>query len=465
MVHAEEYKKKALDRKLRFQNQKKKNNIFKARRANNTKKRFYPYPQQQQQKPAENGPATLRKRGFFKILPADDLAKVPKCDHGPCLLFEKKDEGKPDEVYFACAVYRNKAELCDFRKNFDKETREFIEDEAEAGNSAENEEDVKKKKKKKTIFGYNQIPKSLASFSPQDTVLYCEHCINVFANKHACVCAEIDRQKLSYPTQILPPLDEQNGESQFFFSQESLDVIVSTIENSGVDGVLCLGAPRIFETVRAKNPTKNVFMLDYDKRFAKFYPSKQFAQYSMLVDHFYDKNSEEKIMEFFEKSTKVILVVDPPFGVFMEPLLKSIDKMKDRFEKTGKVRSNFYSMIILPIFIRKYVLHDDFWMSDYRVTYSNHKLYSYPEKTIVRIFTNLPKPSMNLKFLAPDYKYCTPCQKWVTKSNEHCEKCENCTNIETGKFRHCDQCSKCVKPTYIHCHNCSKCHLYKRCEF
>ncbi|CAI5443624.1 unnamed protein product [Caenorhabditis angaria] len=133
--------------------------------------------------------------------------------------------------------------------------------------------------------------------------------------------------------------------------------------------------------------------------------------------------------EFFEKSTKVILIVDPPFGVFMEPLLKSIDKMKDRFEKTGKVRSNFYSMIILPIFIRKYVLHDEFWMSDYRVTYSNHKLYSYPEKTIVRIFTNLPKPTMNLKFLAPDYKYCAPCQKWVTKSNDHCEKCENCTNV------------------------------------
>lgn len=89
----------------------------------------------------------------------------------------------------------------------------------------------------------------------------------------------------------------------------------------------------------------------------------------MLVDHFFDKNAEPKLLEFFQSSRSILLITDPPFGVFMEPLLKSIEKMKERFVATGKKAASFYSMIVLPIYIRKYVLHDNFWMSDYRVCF------------------------------------------------------------------------------------------------
>ncbi|CAI2338565.1 unnamed protein product [Caenorhabditis sp. 36 PRJEB53466] len=119
-------------------------------------------------------------------------------------------------------------------------------------------------------------------------------------------------------------------------------------------------------------------------------------------------------------------------------------------------------MIVLPIYIRKYVLHDNFWMSDYRVTYEGHKLYQYPEKTIVRLFTNLPSECIDLNDVS-GYKFCELCDRCVTEKNVHCERCKSCTSVEQGKWNHCEQCDKCVKPRYVHCADCARCHLYGRC--
>ncbi|UMM17934.1 hypothetical protein L5515_014247 [Caenorhabditis briggsae] len=457
MVHSEEYKAKRLARKQRFMQQAKKNNVFKARRRNNFSRRpnYHNGPQNENsyEKAPKQDSTALRQRGFFQVLPTDDLPSVPECSHGPCLLFEKKNGPEVEETFFSCAIYRNQDEFCDFKLQYNKETGEI---EVKEG------EDSEKKKKKKKIFGYNRIPKALTEMKPTDTVLYCKDCINVFANKHECVCEPVEKETLAKPTNLLPPVSEQHGESQFFFSEETLGVIVRAVEKSKVDGILCIGAPRIFENIRARHPEKNVFLLDYDKRFAKFFPSKQYAQYSMLVDHFFDKNAEPKLMEFFQNSKSVLLITDPPFGVFMEPLLKTIEKMKQRFVTTGKEITSFYSMIVLPIYIRKYVLHDNFWMSDYRVTYVGHKLYQYPEKTIVRLFTNLPKNCIDLEKV-DGYKFCESCDRYVTKNNIHCERCDACTSVEQGKWNHCDQCDKCVKPRYVHCAECERCHLYGRC--
>ncbi|CAI2338577.1 unnamed protein product [Caenorhabditis sp. 36 PRJEB53466] len=235
--------------------QAKKNNIFKARRRNNfSKNQNNNYKRHHQQYPArenqEKQDATaLRQRGFFQVIPTDELPNVPSA---------------------------HTTEFCDFKLQYNKETGEI-----------EEKEEEEKKKKKKKVFGYNRIPKALSEMKPSDTILYCKECINVFPNKHECVCEPIEKEALSRPTTLLPPVSEQHGESQFFFSDESLGVILKAVEKSTMDGVLCIGAPRIFENVRALYPQKNVFLLDYDKRFAKFFPSKQYAQYSMLVDHFF----------------------------------------------------------------------------------------------------------------------------------------------------------------------------------
>ncbi|CAB3404133.1 unnamed protein product [Caenorhabditis bovis] len=452
MVKSEEYKKKALERKMRFKKQTIRNQQFKKRRENNYHRKYQYNQNGNQQQKEKTTSTTIRTRGFYSILPMDGIDNIPQCSHGPCLLFSKKCEEGPDEVFFACAIYRNNEKLCDFKAFYDQENGTIrCEKDTSSDNESEPSKPKLKRKKKKELFGYNKIPKSLSEMKPDDVCLYCTECIMVYANKHECVCEPIDREKLQYPTQLLPPLDVQNGESQFFFSQQSLDLITKSIQNSGVEGVLCIAAPRVFETIRVRYPETPVFLLDFDKRFAKFFPSRQYAQYSMLVDHFYDKKSEEKLLNFFKGCASVVVVVDPPFGVFMDPLLQSIEKMRKRFESVGNPPEQLFTTLIAPLFIRKHILkHDEkMWMSDYRVTYENHKVYGNPERTIVRIFTNLPKTSIDLKD-TDGYKFCDTCEKYVIMHNQHCKFCDNCTSIENGVFHHCHICKKCVKPKYTH---------------
>uniref|UniRef100_A0A8R1I519 Uncharacterized protein n=1 Tax=Caenorhabditis japonica TaxID=281687 RepID=A0A8R1I519_CAEJA len=383
MARSAEYAAKALERKKRFMAQAKKNNIFKARRRNNFAKR-YPFNnqanQQQNQHQQKQDSKAFRQRGFFQVLPTDDIPQIPECSHGPCLLFKKNKNGlEAEETFFACAIYRNQADFCDFKRQYNVETGEINQLEGEG-------EEQEKKKKKKKIFGYNRIPKALSEMKPTDTVLYCKDCINVFPNKHECVCEPVERDVLARPTTILPPVDEQHGESQFFFSDESLNVILKAVEKSKSDGVLCIGAPRIFENVRALFPEKNSKKKLHALSFPYFFGCVSTRHY----------NSENTVFQHLQ------------------------------------------------------------------VTYEGHKLYRYSEKTIVRLFTNLPFECIDLKDVS-GYKFCNVCDRYVTERNVHCERCDSCTSVEQGKWNHCELCDKCVKPRYVHCAQCARCHLYGRC--
>lgn len=89
-------------------------------------------------------------------------------------------------------------------------------------------------------------------------------------------------------------------------------MLLNVVEESNADGVLCVGAPRIFEALKLRKNEK-VFMLDVDRRFvcfslfiltyeqyqAHFYPATQYAQYSMLVNYFYHNKALERLSNFF----------------------------------------------------------------------------------------------------------------------------------------------------------------------
>ncbi|KAK6016074.1 hypothetical protein OSTOST_18449 [Ostertagia ostertagi] len=186
----------------------------------------------------------------------------------------------------------------------------------------------------------------------------------------------------------------------------------------------------------------------------QFFPATQYAQYSMLVDHFYDGKASGKIRDFFAKCSKILLICDPPFGVFLEPLMHTIESLQQRYkEARGEKSAEFYGCIVIPMFVGKYILrsYKDYWMSDYRAS-----------KTTVRCFTNL-KPDVFDLSKVNGYKFCEFCERYVSNANKHCFMCSACTSKDGSPYKHCELCMRCVKKSYRHCKKCERCHLEGRC--
>ncbi|RCN34243.1 hypothetical protein ANCCAN_19908, partial [Ancylostoma caninum] len=83
----------------------------------------------------------------------------------------------------------------------------------------------------------------------------------------------------------------------------------------------------------------------------------------------------------------------------------------------------------IPMFVGKHILRKDknYWMSDYRVTYDNHKVFAKPSKTTVRLFTDL-KPDVFDLSAVDGYKFCEFCERYVSENNKHCFMCSACTS-------------------------------------
>ncbi|VDO43461.1 unnamed protein product [Haemonchus placei] len=202
----------------------------------------------------------------------------------------------------------------------------------EAGQSKDKEEESYQSESKAVCYGC--IPKNYSS-----ALVFCHECVDVFEMKHKCPAEVVTRAQLRHPSRLLEAKDSCKGEAQFFFSNESIEILQGVVERSGVDGVLCLGAPRLFEELRGKKGEKrHLFLLDYDDRYARFFPATQFAQYSMLVDHFYDRKALDRLCSFFAECAQILLICDPPFGVFLEPLMHTVDSLRQRHKKARSVQ-------------------------------------------------------------------------------------------------------------------------------
>ncbi|EYB96590.1 hypothetical protein Y032_0149g2722 [Ancylostoma ceylanicum] len=406
-------KKSKTQKKKFFSNPKNKNKVFKKK-----------------EKPAivAKMDSLLRKRGAFQVLVPSGCDTIPHCSHGPCLLFGEREHGEIKSRFFACAVYRSDPTACAYKAEMD-ESNSIVKVDGEPHQSSSSKTNGTIESKKKPI-GYGCIPKKLKEIPKTSTLVFCHECVDVFETKHKCPSEIVTRTQLRFPTKLLHPLEAQNGEAQFFFSEEALGVLSDAVDRSQADGVLCLGAPRLFETLRQQKNGRHLFLLDYDKRYAHFYPSRQFGQYSMLVDHFYDNKTATRLSAFFAECASVLLVCDPPFGVFIEPLMRSIESLKQRHKDArGTEPATFYGCIAIPMFVGKHILRKDknYWMSDYRVTYDNHKVFAKPSKTTVRLFTDL-KPDVFDLSAVDGYKFCEFCERYVSKDNKHCFMCSTCTS-------------------------------------
>ncbi|VDK80574.1 unnamed protein product [Litomosoides sigmodontis] len=309
----------------------------------------------------------LRKRQGFRLLTPVGY-QSPTCAHGPCLLFERRT-GQTTEKFFACAVYRSQ-KRCPFRMNINCSTV--------SSNSSNNFDNTANPTTSTTSFCYAAIRKKVNLLrAKNENIYYCTTCNDVVSQPHAHpIKGPLEISSLRRPSQLLFAHVQNHSESQYWFTEESLLVIVNAIEKSGCDGLLCIGTPTVFEHFQSQNLLRQKiksFLLDVDARFVPFLRSSHFAVYSMLTNHFYDPVSIEKLVTFFGSVHGLVIICDPPFGVFIEALMNSIRKLQEQFFKFNSGKSK------------------------------NHSKYKRPEKSIVRIFTDFPLNEFDLSDL-PGYR-------------------------------------------------------------
>lgn len=61
----------------------------------------------------------------------------------------------------------------------------------------------------------------------------------------------------------------------------------------------------------------------------------------MLTNFFFYSESKEKLKKFFILSKKLAIICDPPFGVFVSTLMKSLIKLREMFLN---VLSKYYNI-------------------------------------------------------------------------------------------------------------------------
>ncbi|KAK3098979.1 hypothetical protein FSP39_024933 [Pinctada imbricata] len=263
-------------------------------------------------------------------------------------------------------------------------------------------------------------------------------------------------------------LADRMQRKQYLFSERTVDFILSALKDLQITHVLCVGAPRIHETIQnlhTEGSYMDSMLLDLDTRYMQFYSEEKFYKYNMFNNHFFGRN-EEALDKFLTLSQgkNVIMVTDPPFGGMVQALAESVKKFKIRYSELNADFCNNNELPVLWFFpyfmepkMKEYL--PDFSMLDYKVDYNNHLLYKEGKKergSPVRIFTNV-EPSKVIHPNAEGYWYCDVCKRYSAKENLHCDICGVCPSKDGRTYRHCYDCERCVKPNKVHCKTCGRC--------
>ncbi|CAH2048888.1 unnamed protein product, partial [Iphiclides podalirius] len=306
---------------------------------------------------------------------------------------------------------------------------------------------------------------------------YCNNCQELYifsqTKKHLKdhkVVTSLTDEQLANPTTWLPPLENDQREAQYLFSKKSISTVLGILKNNNIRNILCVGTPSVHEVAQA-HPDYDSLLLDYDTRHHLFHAPNKFLWYNMFNNYLFNGNEDEKVLTKFFKSSKdrgLCIVMDPPFGGRVEPLVQTIRELSTVYRKVCDGEGLLPVIWAFPYFSEPYIqnLEPEINMHDYRVEYRNHKRFQSGGVKLgspVRFFTNLPFASINLSNDS-NYKHCDKCKCWVVQSNAHCNKCRRCTSKHGATYKHCNVCKRCVKPTYEHCKACDRCcHVKHQC--
>jgi len=302
-------------------------------------------------------------------------------------------------------------------------------------------------------------------------------------SKHE-VINSLSRQQLCSPSNLLRPLSDNKTNAQYFFSQSTVDTLISLILTLKKYRILCIGTPRMYEGLRLFNKKQHSFggkhihclLLDIDQRLEQFYAPSQFACYNMFNHHFFNGDKSRNVYLKFLKASclsDLLVIVDPPFGGLIEVLAFTMKCILEDYCSQQDCRSTEFPLIstllFFPYFMERRILSalPSFAMLDYQVEYENHLSFNGQcgesesidaKLSPVRIFTNID-PSLIILPASQGYWFCSVCKRSVASTNKHCPKCESCTSKNGTTYIHCELCNYCVKPTWTHCMQCGHCEL------
>ncbi|CAK1580651.1 unnamed protein product [Parnassius mnemosyne] len=384
----------------------------------------------------------------------EDVVSHPLCLHGPTLLFAS-DKGR----FFSCSLCRKKQ---DCTVHIDEEDWK--------------KESVRKRNEKY----YSLIPKldkaaGWKNFNEVKTKhptsrAYCNTCQELYivsqSKKHLRdhkVVTPLTDEQLANPTSWLPPLENDEKEAQYLFSKKSVSTVLGILKNNAIRNILCVGTPSIHEAAQA-HPDFDSILLDYDTRHHLFNAPNKFLWYNMFNDYLFNGNEDEKVLKKFFKNSRdkgLCIVIDPPFGGRVEPLVHTIRELSAAYRRVCEGEGLLPVIWAFPYFSEPYIqnIAPEIKMHDYQVEYQNHKKFQKGGRKMgspVRFFTNLPFSTIDLSNDS-NYKHCDKCKYWVSQSNAHCTKCKQCTSKDGSTYKHCNVCKRCVKPTYEHCNACGRC--------
>jgi len=379
-----------------------------------------------------------------------DLESHPRCIHGPTLLFTRGEK-----KFYACSAFRERKE-CDFYQNH--------------GEVLSQKKMARIKQTQREFLKRNDFSESFQTIlnfrksTDTSTVNFCQTCSRVkkdSCEKHSV--QSLSKDSLKCPVSVLSQKSQDKKEAQYFFSESTRNFILSSILAENFTHVLCIGCPSIFEKIEEIDSVRSL-LLDIDARFGNFYDNEKFLWCNYFNGHFFNGSADkESYRNFLIESEKILLLIDPPFGAKTELISHSIDRTLGQVDLFN-MKAEVEVMWIFPYFMERQVMNSKVGlrMSDFRVTYREHKQYGEKEGgrnlgSPVRIFTSLPLS--NLPLPGPDYHHCDHCKHWVHSSNKHCQLCGSCPSKDGRTYQHCGLCERCVKPTYQHCDQCNRCCL------
>ncbi|KAM3957125.1 rRNA N(6)-adenosine-methyltransferase ZCCHC4 [Aphomia sociella] len=386
----------------------------------------------------------------------EDVTNHPLCMHGPTLLFSS-DKGR----YYTCSCCRN------------KECTLHIDEE-------DWKKDGVKKRNEKYYSLLPKIDKSAAwrllnemKYDAPFNRAYCNTCQELYivsrSKKHLKdhqVTTPLLDEQLTQPSSWLPTLEADTVEAQYMFTKKTVGTVLGILRNNNIKNILCIGTPSVHEAAQTSSEF-NSLLLDYDKRFHLFNAPNKFIWYNMFNNYMFNGNDDEKVLKKFLNSSKdsgLCVVMDPPFGGRVEPLVHTLRELTNLYKLISKKDEALNVLWTFPYFAEPYIrnMMPEIKMHDYQVEYEKHKKFQSKTKSgrkfgsPVRFFTNLPLATIDLSN-DDKYKLCDKCKYWVSATNNHCNKCKECTSKNGMTYKHCNTCKRCVKPTFFHCTECNRC--------
>lgn len=156
------------------------------------------------------------------------------------------------------------------------------------------------------------------------------------------------------------PRQESKSESQYFFTENTIEMLVKMFRSVGTTNVICIGAPTIHERILYNLPEMSSVLLDIDHRYVceifflllsdlmviifnlyffqlQFYESDHFRWFNMYNCHMLEECDTELVLEdILTQGDSTAVFIDPPFGGRLEPLAYTLEKFDQIRKKNNK---------------------------------------------------------------------------------------------------------------------------------